>query len=129
MSQHNSVQPRRIAIKALAIAAGLSLGLLQATPAFAHAKLVGSDPAAEAVIASPKMIMLTFSQAVQPVEAKLTHVQTGTVSDLPAPMAQGAMLHYSLSGPLAAGKYELSYRVVTPDTHVAVGTISFSVAP
>lgn len=115
------------ATKALALAAGLFIGLLQASPASAHAKLVQSDPAAEAVIASPKMVMLTFSQAVEPLEAKLTNVQTGAVSPLPAPVAQGAMLHYAITGTLPAGKYELSYRVVTPDTHVAAGTISFSV--
>ena len=129
MSHQHSTLARGGALKALAVALVPCFALLQAAPAAAHAKLVGSDPAAEAVIASPKMIMLTFSQAVEPVEAKLTNVQTGAVADLPAPMAQGAMLHYSLTGALVAGKYELSYRVVTPDTHVTTGTISFSVAP
>ena len=42
------------------------VGLLLATPAFAHARLVNSDPAANAKIKSPGQIKLHFSESLEP---------------------------------------------------------------
>src|SRR6185312_12847844 len=42
------------------------LMLMAATPAFAHAKLTASDPAADAKVKTPKMIRLTFSEKLEP---------------------------------------------------------------
>ena len=42
------------------------LGLLLATPAFAHARLVSSDPAASARIKAPGQIKLQFSENLEP---------------------------------------------------------------
>jgi methionine-rich copper-binding protein CopC len=94
----------------------------------AHAKLISSVPAAETTVSSPQEIVLTLSQTVQPLQAKLTEVQTKSVIDLAAPKVNGAVLHYTLGRPLAPGKYEMFYRLATPDTHVVSGTIMFTVA-
>lgn len=97
-------------------------------PAEAHAKLVTSVPVADATVTAPQEIVLTFSQIVQPLQAKLTDLSTQTATELTAPKVDGAAVHYQVGRVLRSGKYELTYRAATPDTHVATGIITFTVS-
>jgi methionine-rich copper-binding protein CopC len=95
----------------------------------AHAHLVGSTPAEGAVLtASPQHLELNLSEP-----ARLTAASLRRGTDKPqsltfassAPAAQ----HISLDLPaLQPGPYTLQYRVISADTHIASGTVHFTVA-
>jgi methionine-rich copper-binding protein CopC len=99
----------------------------------AHTHLEGSVPAADATVAPPSEIKLTFSE---PVEAALSHIgvksKTGEVVEAPkvaADPANKAVLILALAKPLAPGSYTVDWRVVSADTHKMHGTFSFEVKP
>lgn len=95
----------------------------------AHAALVSSSPTAGATVAALQEIVLTFNEPVRVLQGKLTDLRGNATSDLPAPKIEGAVLHYAIAKPLPPGGYEISYRVMTPDHHVAGGTLAFTVSP
>lgn len=123
-------------ISSILIAA--SAALLSGVPAFAHPKLVSATPAANAVVAAPKNLKLTFSE-------KLVSQFSGAelaMTDMPgmkmnAPMkmsglkasvtADGISLVVMLAKPLPKGTYKLTYHVVSTDTHRVEGGYSFKV--
>lgn len=102
--------------------------LLTATPAFAHAKLVGSDPAANASIKSPAMIKLTFSESLEPA------FSTASLSDsagktLPVPKSVGGATITLLPIGLKPGAYRVNWQAVGHDTHKLSGSFGFKVIP
>ena len=102
--------------------------LLTATPAFAHAKLVGSDPAANANIKSPAMIKLTFSESLEPA------FSTASLSDsagktLPVPKSVGGATITLLPIGLKPGAYRVNWQAVGHDTHKLSGSFGFKVIP
>lgn len=115
-----------------------SAALLSAVPAFAHPKLVSATPAADAVVAAPTNLKLTFSE-------KLVSQFSGAelaMTDMPgmkmtAPMKMGGVkasvapdgmsLVVTLAKPLPKGVYKLTYHVVSSDTHRVEGGYSFKV--
>lgn len=113
-----------------ALGAGLVAALtLNAPAALAHAHLTASTPAAEAVVAAPKTLSLTFSEALEPKFSGLT---------LAAPGGGGVPLSVSASEdrrtlvatpakPLAPGVYKAVWHAVAKDGHPMEGGYSFTV--
>ncbi len=101
-----------------------------ATPAAAHAYLVGSDPASGEIRSSaPDKVVLSFSEQVRPVADRMIvvdphgeRVDTGEVTtegtDVIIPLGDDAG---------ARGTYLVSYRVISVDSHPVGGSLTFSV--
>jgi copper resistance protein C len=104
------------------------LMLLAATPAFAHAHLTASDPAANAKVKSPKQIKLTFSETLEPASssAALTDAAGKTV---PVSKAVGGTSITLLPLTLKPGAYKVSWQSVGQDTHRLTGSFGFTVIP
>lgn len=110
---------------------------LIASPALAHPKLLATTPAADASVAAPSRISLSFSERLMPrlsgVEIVMTAMpgmpdhrmtvtgfQTSTTDD-------GKTLTAVLARPLTAGSYQVSWHVVSTDTHRVEGSFAFTV--
>jgi methionine-rich copper-binding protein CopC len=104
------------------------LGLLLATPAFAHARLVSSDPAANAKVKSPGQIKLHFSESLEPAfsAASLTDSTGKTV---PVSKSVGADTITLLPLTLKPGAYKVTWHSVGQDTHRLTGSFGFTVIP
>jgi methionine-rich copper-binding protein CopC len=110
----------------------LVAGSLVATAAFAHPKLVKSDPAADAVVsAAPKELRLSFNEELVPKfssaevkDQKGKKVEIGTTVADPTDKKQ---LVIPLSKPLAKGIYKVDWHAVAADTHRVQGSYSFTV--
>lgn len=102
--------------------------LVAAPHAFAHATLVSSDPARDAMIASPKQITLHFSEAL---EMKVSGLKLTTggkpvaIKSVPAPDAKS--LAAVPVQPLTSGRYTIAWTSMGDDAHKLSGTVSFSV--
>jgi len=104
--------------------------LIPATPAWAHAQLVGSDPAGDTTLAkAPAAVSLEFSELLNP------DFTTIVVSDaarrrIPTspPASESATGRISLDQPLGNGTYTVAYRVVSVDGHTVQGAYAFTVA-
>jgi len=102
------------------------LMLLAATPAFAHAKLTASDPAANASVKSPKLIKLIFSEDLEPAfsGADLTDAAGKAV---PVSRSVGTTTITLLPMILKPGAYTVSWHSVGHDTHRLTGSFAFKV--
>jgi len=98
--------------------------------AFAHAKLVTSEPAAEATVAAPSVVKLHFNEAV---EAAMSKVKlSGPVGALeglaaPAPEAGDDKTLLVTLPKLSAGRYQLTWSTMGHDGHHTQGTFQFTV--
>jgi copper transport protein len=100
-----------------------------ATPASAHAGLVGASPAQNSLVGqAPTQIVLTWSESVTPVTGKV-HViaPDGSRADTGEVKSQGAQLIIPLKPDGANGTYLVSYRVVSADSHPVGGAYTYSV--
>jgi methionine-rich copper-binding protein CopC len=106
----------------------LLLMLLAASPALAHARLVGSDPAANASVKSPTMIKLSFSETLEPAfsTASLTDSAGRTVQ---VPRSVGGPTITLLPIGLKPGAYTVKWQAVGHDTHRLSGSFGFKVVP
>ena len=111
----------------------LALGLLLCpVPAWAHAHLKKSEPAAGSkVTSSPQLIRLWFSE--QP-ELSMTFISlkdaTGKDFALAAPQNDGVdplTVSLRVSEPLPAGRYTVAWRTAASDGHPTHGTFGFVV--
>ena len=104
----------------------LLLALL-ATPAFAHAHLQKSMPAANAKVKSPQHVVLHFSEALEPAfsGALLLDADGRNVSG--APVVIDGPLMTLTPGKLAPGVSRVSWHSVGHDTHRLDGDFSFTV--
>jgi methionine-rich copper-binding protein CopC len=102
--------------------------LCVATPALAHARLVGSDPAADAKVKSPGQIKLRFSEALEPAfsSASLIDASGRTV---PVSRSVGGQTITLLPLTLKPGAYKVTWRSVGQDTHRLTGSFGFTVIP
>ena len=113
----------------LALAAAAAL-LTAATGAQAHAHLVKATPAANAVVAAPKNLCLTFSEKLEP---KFSGVDLMTADGKPVALkaSVAAKDHKTLTAapaaPLAPGSYMVMWHVVSADGHRMKGDFSFTV--
>lgn len=123
--------------RVLLFAALLSGALLSATAADAHAKLLASAPAANASIAAPARLQLSFDERLVVRGSSIELFATSLSGrKLAAPMnivirsaigADGMSLVAPIGRPLAAGTYLVAWHAVTSDGERKNGTFSFTV--
>lgn len=113
------------------VPAAISVVLAAAAPqaAVAHARLVASNPAANATVASPRSIVLTFSERSVPAFSGLELVGAdGERTELRASTSQdGKTVTGAFARPLAAGAYTLNWRIASADGHRMTGSFTFTV--
>lgn len=119
------------------IAATLS-ALLAPTAAVAQARIVASTPAEGAIVARPRTVALTFSEAMLPPSVATNIVMTAMpgMADHP-PMTirnfqsawsnENRTITLTLRQPLVIGSYDLRWQAAGADGHRMTGKISFSV--
>ena len=111
-------------------AATAAVALLSATPAFAHAKLVSSSPAANAAVAAPRTITLTFSEKVVPAFSSFEVVMTGHDMKVPVNTAvskDGKTITGTLQGRVMPGAYKVVWAIASSDGHRMTGEVPFRV--
>jgi methionine-rich copper-binding protein CopC len=107
------------------IAAGL---LLAAAPAFAHARLTESTPAANASVKSADQVRLHFSETLEPAFSGATlKDEAGKV--LPVSAAVGAAAITLITPGLRPGTYTVEWHSVGHDSHRVTGHFSFKIVP
>ena len=112
-------------IMAAAIAA---IGLLSASPAFAHAALKVSTPTSGATVAAPQNLSLTFSEKVRLTAIKLT-ADGKDVSGIQLDRAAVPAPTFTVPLPkLAPAKYEVRWSALGDDGHPVNGTFTFTVS-
>ena len=104
------------------------LMLLAAAPAFAHAKLVSSDPAAGSSVKSPSMIKMTFAEPLEPAFSTAT-LTDSTGKAMPVPKSVGGSTITLLPIAMKPGAYHVNWQVVGHDTHKLRGSFGFKVIP
>lgn len=109
----------RIALLAIAAVAG-------AGTAEAHARLIAASPAANAAVASPSKVELTFSEKLEPKfsSAKLSNA-AGAVAAKSS--ARGKVMVATPGKPLAAGLYTVDWQILSADGHKITGAYKFTV--
>jgi methionine-rich copper-binding protein CopC len=111
----------------------LASAVLFANPAHAHAYLDHTTPAANSALhQSPTEIKLWFSGQLDPPFTKAeVQDQSGKRVDKDDSQVDDAdpkLLRLSLP-PLAPGKYRVTWRAVSVDTHASSGEFTFDIAP
>lgn len=115
------------------ILVGALLGLLavlaSASPASAHAVLVGTSPGMGSVVArAPEQVVLTFTEGVDPIAGKVRVIAPdGTREDTDAARASGVQLIIPLKRSGARGTYLVTFRVLSADSHPVAGSFTYSV--
>ena len=105
----------------------LVLGLALAVAAQAHTALKSSAPAAEAKVAAPQTIDLSFAGDVRLTSVTLTDAG-GAAKHLDAvPTAVARTFSLAVHEPLAPGAYRVLWRAVGGDTHIVSGEFAFTV--
>jgi methionine-rich copper-binding protein CopC len=118
--------------------AALLVLLCTATPALAHTKLVASTPAANATIAKPGKIVLTFNERLVATFFKTELLMTSMpgMADHPPMKMTGYTTQMSVDGKsvtlllkraLPAGGYVLKWSAAGMDTHRMTGELPFNV--
>jgi len=117
--------------KNLLVAAAAAIATVAAPAALAHAKLQGSQPAANSIVsAAPTQVRLQFNEPLELPFSKVKLVdEKGTVIEpakLAADPADTKALVASTPG-LHAGAYRVQWTTVTRDGHKVKGEFSFRV--
>lgn len=99
---------------------------LAGSAAWAHATLVGTDPADGTTVATaPSALVLEFNEPVTPVALRLVAPDGQALSLTPA--LDGTRLMMPAPPALGNGTYVLSWRVISADGHPVGGAITFSI--
>ena len=111
---------RRLSILAVPVLIGFSSG------AYAHPKLLSATPAQNATVAAPARIELHFSERLIPqfsgADVMMTaHGGTAALGE------DGRTLVITPRSALRAGRYSVSWHVVSADTHRITGNYAFTV--
>ena len=106
---------------------------ISASPAWAHAHLVKSNPAVNAVTASPRQLSLTFSERLVPGFSKLELVMAMGGHSMSVPIktaigADGRTLVGTPQAGLMKGAYVIKWTAATSDGHRMTGSIPFRVS-
>lgn len=108
-----------------------SAALLFAGAASAHAHLVKSTPAANATIAAPKTISLTFNEKLTPAFSKFELVMPAmsnmAVSVKTAVSKDGMTIVGTPKSALMPGAYKITWHAATSDGHKMDGAVDFTV--
>jgi methionine-rich copper-binding protein CopC len=116
--------------KSLPIIALAAAALAPAGPAFAHAHVVTSSPSANAVVAAPKQISLTFSEKLVPAFSKVEVSMPAMKMSVPVKTAlssDGRTLVATPQGQLTKGAYVIKWAAASADGHRTAGTIPFKI--
>lgn len=113
-------------------AAVCGVSLASAADASAHAALLATDPAANAILATaPRQITLTFGEGVGIADDSMRVLgpSGGRVDEGPPRHAEGGdtTVRVALRGGLPHGTYTVAWHVVSADTHPVAGAFVFSV--
>ncbi len=122
----------------LLFAAPVLAALAFSGSAQAHTRLVSSSPAANATVAKPGRIVLTFNERVISSFTGATVSMTsmpGMASHRPMPIAgftsamsaDGKRLTLTMRRALSTGTYQLRWHAAGADTHRMEGTLAFTV--
>jgi copper transport protein len=112
----------------LCIVFALVLAAVPWRGAYAHAVLLESAPAANAVLArAPERIVLRFNEPVRPAVLRLVRASDQGSVELGSPEVADTELRAPLPGGLPDGSYVLSYRVTSADGHPVVGSFVFAI--
>ncbi|MBO9603146.1 MAG: copper homeostasis periplasmic binding protein CopC [Novosphingobium sp.] len=116
--------------RSLASAIAAASLLATAAPALAHAKLVKSDPAANATVHPDlKTITLTFDDPLVAAFSKFTLAMPGMAMPVKtAVSADSKRIVGTLPKPLMKGTYTVAWTAATKDGHKTTGTVKFKVA-
>lgn len=99
--------------------------------ASAHAHLVKSTPAANAIVAAPKAISLTFNEKLTPAFSKFELVMP-TMSNMAVAVKtsvskDGLTITGTPSAPLSPGAYKINWHAASDDGHKMDGVVDFTV--
>jgi len=100
------------------------------SPAFAHAKLVQSSPAADATISAPRVIRLTFSEKIVPAFSgfQLSMGDGMTVSTSTSLSDDGKTLIGRPTSPFMTGRWTMSWHATAADDgHKTEGSYGFTI--
>jgi copper resistance protein C len=112
----------------LAVSSALAGLLLGASPASAHASLVGSTPAQDARLdALPGEVSFEFSEQMSAPAYVVVTAPDGTALADGDPVVDGATVRQAVSPSTATGTFTMAYRAVSEDGHPVTGQISFDV--
>lgn len=121
---------RAMAPAALVLAVSMLAALGLTGTAFAHATLIGSDPADGAVLpTAPSVVTLTFDDNLE--DFQPTVVVTGPDGNQyqsGSATIDGAKLSSAVAPLTVAGAYTIAYRVVSDDGHPVEGQVHFEFA-
>ena len=109
--------------------AALAVALVPAA-AFAHARVVSSSPAANAAIAPPKQISVTFSEALVPAFSKLEVTMAGMDMKVPLKIAVSTdrkTMTGTPQGAFSKGSYVINWSAASVDGHKSKGSIPFKI--
>ena len=118
----------------LTIAAAVALALPGV--ASAHSKLVSANPAADATVAKPSKLTLTFSETLLAPMSGLELTMTsmpGMADHPPMPIkgfktsVEGETMTVTLPRPLPTGTYDLKWHIMGADQHKMEGGYGFKV--
>lgn len=118
-------------LKLLLASTSLLLGCLLSPLALAHAHLKSQAPPADATVAAPAELRLSFSEGIEPSFSQVT--VTGAdgknveVKALSTAAGDTKTLVVTPAAPLPAGKYKIQWQVLSVDTHKSNGAYSFTV--
>lgn len=121
---------------ALALAAIIAVPVAMPTIASAHTKVVSSTPAPGSTVARPRVVTLTFSEALLPPTAAASIVMTampGMANHSPMVIRNfttswsnsNRTMTLKLRQPLRAGTYEVRWQAAGADGHRMNGTVNF----
>ena len=109
---------------------GAAALLAGTSPAFAHADVVRSTPAANATIDAPRQVRLTFNEKIVPAFAKLEIAMAGHDMKIPVKTqvsSDGKTLTGIPQGRFMKGSYTINWVAAGADGHRMSGTIPFKV--
>ena len=124
--------PGRLLRKIMLSFAAAAALMAWAPSAFAHAHLLSSNPPANAVVASPSIIVLRFNDVLEPRFSgfEITDSQHHAVNAPSHPDPNnGAIYTATPAAPLAPGLYHVNWRLVAHDGHRMRGSFDFTVRP
>ena len=121
--------------KLISVTVSILLTLAGTQGAHAHARVTSSVPAKNQIVkVLPSLVWLEFDGDLLSFGDKQIHKITVTNSrkkrvDIGGPIVGGARISTKLKAGLPAGKYFVSYRVVSEDGHPVEGSYTFSYKP
>ncbi|MGZ3197241.1 MAG: copper resistance protein CopC [Croceibacterium sp.] len=108
-----------------------AVALAPATPALAHAKVVSSNPAANATIAAPKQFSVTFNEKLVPAFSKIEISMAGMDMKVPVKTSlstDGKTITAVPQGKFVKGGYVINWSAAAADDgHHTAGSIPFKI--